>query len=1394
MNCSIYPINPFTGKDSTLYKELFLKIGNREEALIKYGEYFNKHPELFKKEEEPSLSFFESPIESELNVTLNEVIDDIEHLKNVFKKAGVEMEVSFSSDLIGKGKIINNKIELNPKYLTGDTVYHEFAHAYLDLLGYNSPIIKRAVYQLKDTELAKRIKSQYPELNEDELNIEILSQAIGEEKYKNESFINRIFRFIGELLGITPNAARSLYMDLYKGNLKPFTGTLSSTEKFQKTNSNSYIDLISNQSKIVDYNEETKEYTVLGTNEKPNRVSSIVQYFTGREAKLDFTEEDLAKKEADKFWENLAKDKKQLIDNKELDYNEFVKYRISTIKLGAIKGNAIHSWLQYAASGEEQFRKKALGYEALTLGLGQKGGAIDYSWANDHSKAIFKNAGILLQPFGSMKADIIKPEVKLSNSIIKAAGTADMIVYHDDNTVSILDWKTGRNFNLDVFSKILEYGSQTKLITDNAKNRAKLQIALYAFIIKLNNPDIQFKNLKVCHIPSSHSASQPFIDADVNMNDFLPMLETLFRDKKFLELSGLSLDTYRKIKEASPRAFIVGDYQSISTTAYSELKDKGISTATATKITDINYLSNKAESERLTKEEQRVLANSTRELLEMENLLNIKLPKEVPADYEIGLITKLTGTYMDTNNPYLQSLKVLQDKRMDLASKKYGEVETKFYKLLNDVIKEDPNNSPGKSLGKYNFTSNPNFWDWAYREVRDNEDNYTKLLITKDDIEWKNLSNSQKQLLDFVNSTQEQIFNDPKSHLNKIVYKDDNGKAYNVLDFYNKQISENGGGFRYHKGWFPKTSMTEAEINKKHGGRLKLSTLKEKLKISLTDFLENNFEGINQYGIPLKYLGSDSIVKSGNYSSNLEQNFLVFMKHFTLKEQLDDVFAVSQGIKAIHEMSEDKKNNILFKQTLDFIDDRVLADLVGRTHKQVLFDVPFLLNKKGQKLDIYKLIAFGKKLATFSIMGFSPFRGLKNGLFASMVNYRNARINWIGDKFLGLEGDEINYSPEDLLKANKIVTSFMGETMKGTYRNHKLWHLAKQSRYLTHDTLEKSISTYVTKGNTSLMDSALAWYSIPEEWNSLSVLVAQMLHMKTKDGKSVYDNYELVDGQLIWNGGVRGYVDNAAGEKTPLKGLNSLEFGKMRRVYERLHGQYRQDERATMELYVYGNLIMMFTRHVATYYRNNFGTSIVDPYQGKYVKKGTTKIKENGIEKEEDVYEWVSQLNKGRYRILWEWMMNIRGSDQWTELEKRSALEGGYNIISSVMFAALMALVAGLVFDDDDEDSPQQKLISSLVRDYRSPIDPGAALGLSGNKGGNVLSNEISEIFTSFQTVAWSMIAYNTGIMTEDQAKTNQGYYKGERRFMNRLPFVRNMVKNIQMIENDEDRYIFDIE
>ena len=145
-------------------------------------------------------------------------------LKNSFAKAGITIDVVFDTSIDNIGQVdpaelgMNPRIRINPLKVRKDTTYHEFGHIYIDLLGINDPIVSQAIAELRDTDLYYQVKEAYPELYGEMLDKEVLATAIGLEgaklvrknPNKLQRILNRLFRAIGKLFGITPNNAARL--------------------------------------------------------------------------------------------------------------------------------------------------------------------------------------------------------------------------------------------------------------------------------------------------------------------------------------------------------------------------------------------------------------------------------------------------------------------------------------------------------------------------------------------------------------------------------------------------------------------------------------------------------------------------------------------------------------------------------------------------------------------------------------------------------------------------------------------------------------------------------------------------------------------------------------------------------------------------------------------------------------------------------------------------------------------------------------------------------------------------------------------------------------------------------------------------------------------------------
>lgn len=125
-------------------------------------------------------------------------------------------------------------IRINPNKVFKDTVFHEFGHIYIDLLGYDHPLVQEGIAKLRNGTLWNKIKELYPELDDEQLGKEVLTTSIGNEAadISQESWIKywvrRILAAIGKLIGINTSASRKLAQELVKGDLR--------TKEFNKSN------------------------------------------------------------------------------------------------------------------------------------------------------------------------------------------------------------------------------------------------------------------------------------------------------------------------------------------------------------------------------------------------------------------------------------------------------------------------------------------------------------------------------------------------------------------------------------------------------------------------------------------------------------------------------------------------------------------------------------------------------------------------------------------------------------------------------------------------------------------------------------------------------------------------------------------------------------------------------------------------------------------------------------------------------------------------------------------------------------------------------------------------------------------------------------------------------
>jgi hypothetical protein len=149
------------------------------------------------------------------------------------------------STVAGKVSADGKFIYINPNYAGLDTPIHEAGHILIDAMGYNNKIIQAAVKQLRTTPLYAETKERYKELSEQELDKEVLAEAIGregadifdkvEDRSKFKAYLDYIFDWLKQKLGLDKNVAKSLAKQIIGGvKTKELKGVATGKEQLQK--------------------------------------------------------------------------------------------------------------------------------------------------------------------------------------------------------------------------------------------------------------------------------------------------------------------------------------------------------------------------------------------------------------------------------------------------------------------------------------------------------------------------------------------------------------------------------------------------------------------------------------------------------------------------------------------------------------------------------------------------------------------------------------------------------------------------------------------------------------------------------------------------------------------------------------------------------------------------------------------------------------------------------------------------------------------------------------------------------------------------------------------------------------------------------------------------------
>ena len=194
----------------------------------------------------------EMPFFQEKSVTdlLQDIISnrDISKAEHILDKLSAKFNIpwQWSTDSNEKGSIKNGVVYINKNLFTEDTLFHEFAHPFVEYLALNNPTVykilasnsSKVINAQTGKTVKEEVESKYGDYSKEDLEKEIITEAIGlaaidqlteENKSAFQSILDRFLNFISELFGfnVTLNTtfkeiADTIFDDTYSQDLAPY--------------------------------------------------------------------------------------------------------------------------------------------------------------------------------------------------------------------------------------------------------------------------------------------------------------------------------------------------------------------------------------------------------------------------------------------------------------------------------------------------------------------------------------------------------------------------------------------------------------------------------------------------------------------------------------------------------------------------------------------------------------------------------------------------------------------------------------------------------------------------------------------------------------------------------------------------------------------------------------------------------------------------------------------------------------------------------------------------------------------------------------------------------------------------------------------------------------------
>jgi hypothetical protein len=941
--------------------------------------------------------------------------------------------------------------------------------------------------------------------------------------------------------------------------------------------------------------------------------------------------------------------------------------------------------------------------------------------------------------------------------------------------------------------------------------------------MKVENPDMMYRDISLMWIPNKYEALAYDPSRRVNYANYLRMIEQFYKTEH--------PDKYARILEKSPNVFNPKHYNASDQTLASTMLNerKSAEQVLRSKQAKLKHMIQaKKDRRQLTHEDIQTINKLTKEIVSFATLEGYDI---LDWSQDISWSSRMFGQNADVSHPRVELYGTKLNEAKDKANQEFIRDRNRFTALVKPVFEDYLRKHAGTaalrklSLGKIDFTKYGEIYNDFYTTFE--KDGITiERLLHKDEVKedkkkaYDALSDSQKALLDFLNERFASPFEGKNAFLHRTAVADMPNivggievgtKDLSDIDLYNLNKSKLDKFYHY-KGFLPVVAPTLQDMRERYKGH-PMKYIKYLYNKYLTYSEEMEYErwDASDESIPIKGLGTRKLRADRIYSRNLAVVFDRYMRGMYQKKYGDDVHALARGMQILATTETEKGAE---SEIVQYLDKHIDMELYYRG--QMPFNVtkkamlsPFS-GKRAKKLSLLKLLQTSRSSTGAALMWLKPHKGAQNfgiaGLFTVKEALLNSIIKRIGNKnFTGMTSHAADFTLRDITEAAGIVAAHLHHQIKGEFEKSKVWHLAEELRFKTNAYELATDAKYLQTMKETLLsaDVAYMFHSLPEEYIANIIMVAQLRNMKFASGdmagKSMWDAYSVDQNKttgeyaLAYNGPTRGV--RKIGKKTvELKGIDSKESEKMRYVYTRIHGGYRNQEKTAMEWYILGQAMMQFKKHLPGILKTNFGSlaesNALGYYKPEMDSEGNVIKVRTKDGQEVPVLEWQKRITEGRWRTLFgvfgEYLylnkiargtvvganlLGENGSYKWENLsddQKKNILDA----LSVIATASTMWLAYGSYFADEEDDDSMKKMAAYILDTYSqhwNPIDLAKNISTFPN---SAAAARTYKTMSSATDLMFSMIQAS-GISPfgeTDDAYTQEGNLKGLTQFKRGVP------------------------